>query len=60
MGYGDEYGAPLPVDMPVSEVVKVGHLSGVEHMTVNEFAEQVGSHVVVTSHGPTHEHKKEM
>ena len=60
VGYSDEHGAPLPADMPVSEIVKVGHLSGVEHMTVNEFAEQVGSHVVVMSHGPTHEHKKEM
>ena len=32
---------------------------GVEMLTVHEFAGQVGSRVVVTSYGPTHEHKRE-
>ena len=58
VGYGDELGAPLPTDTPTSEAVKTGRPSGVEMMTIHEFAEQVGSRVVATSHGPTHEHKR--
>lgn len=66
VGYSNERGAPLlthgallTVDTPVHEAVKIGQPSGVEMMTVHEFAEQVGSRVVVTSYGPTHEHKRE-
>ena len=59
VGYGDEHGAPLSTDMPTSEAVKTGQPSGVEMMTIHEFAEQVDSRVVVTSHGPTHEYKRE-
>jgi len=60
VGYGDEHGASLPVDMSTHEAVKIGQPSGVEMMTIHEIAEQVGSRVVVTSHGPTHEHKREI
>jgi len=58
VGYRDDRDL-LPSSMPTSEAVKTGQPSGVEMTTIHEFAEQVGSRVVATSYGPTHEHKRE-
>lgn len=59
MSYVDADRIPMMHHEATHKLVAVAQPDEIRNMSVGEFAERLGSHVVVTSHGPTHEHKKE-